>query len=144
MDNINPEHRVEPKGGTKPQEVEEPKGSGIEPEPKNPNTEVHDLKRSVFKDGGFYQWEWTLPLTDEPLWQLGRKALNLSDSEASQYQNEIGDIIKMAVEWLQDDDPDKVYRLIRKELRFTPNLGNKVYNLKRNFEIMWRKAEDES
>lgn len=119
------------------------KGSGIEPEKKNPNTEVHELKRKTFRDGSFREWEWQLPLTDEPLWQLGRKALSLDDSEAMQNQNDIGDIVKMAIEYLQSDDPEKVYTLIRRELRHTPALGNRVFNLKRNFELLMEEEEDD-
>lgn len=140
MPNINPEHTTV----EKPQEVEEAKTEpkGLEPEPKNPNT-VGQTKRE-FRDGGYRSWDWQLPLADEPMWQLGRKVLGLSDGEASQYQNEIADVMKLIMEYLQSDDEMEVAKFLRRELRFTPNSGNRIFNLLHNMVELRKEQDDES
>ncbi len=114
-----------------------------EPELKNPNTETHSLKRVVFNDGSYKPWNWTLPLQDEGLWRLGCETLGLTGNEMARFQNEVGDIVKYAIEYLQDDDPEKLRKIIKQELRHTPALGNRVYNLLHNFELLMKEKEDE-
>lgn len=142
MSNINSEDiNIKTEVEAKPQEIEEVKDSGIEPDKKDPNT-TGQSKRE-FRDGGMREWSWSnLPLTDEPLWNVGRKVLGLSDSEAGQYQNEIGDVMKLVMEILQSDDEFEIAKFLRKELRFTPSNGNRIYNLMHNL-IALRKEQDD-
>lgn len=148
MSNINPENIVQPKTSNVPTPVKEyvepveEKGSGIEPDKKEFNTDGQTKRK--FRDGSIREWNWNLPLTDEPMWIVGRKTLGLSDSEASQYQNEIADIMKLTMEILQDDDEFEVIKFLRKELRFTPNSGNRLFNLLHNLIAYRKELDDES
>lgn len=90
-----------------------------------------------FKDGSYRAWEWTQSdLTQEPLWNVGKDVLGLTDEQSTSFINEIGDITKLAIEYLQDDNPKEVYKLLAKVLRRTPQAGNQIVSLLRELQIM--------
>ena len=138
-----------PNVGAQPTKVVEPKepvyddgSSPLQPEKKDPNTKVSALKGTKLRDGGRREWSWSnLPLSEEPMWQIGRKVLGLDDSQAIQNQNEIADIMKLTLEELQTEDPIEIGKFLRRELRYTPTAGNRLYNLLHNL-VSLRKEKD--
>lgn len=113
-----------------------------EPEVKVPEEKPQVEKLQTLDDGSFHEWTWDQPdINQEPLFHVGLSALNLGSLNCD--KNMASEIIQLALNILQSDNHQKLFKFLREELTRVPQSGDPLFSLRKNLFYQYQQLREE-